>query len=164
MTQRPYSFLVVLLLIFQGEVVAQENADSGGIVNNSKKGVKPLIFRGDRTISGRETDSNWRKQKEYNQRYSGYESQKNVVPAAIGFEKQHHPDIFSHDLMTIKAMSSFRMLKTAIPSSFYKDQLGFFCKKELQLDKITVVPLRFRLGSLEYVNWMEQKPNMVKPL
>jgi hypothetical protein len=45
----------------------------------------------------------------------------------------------------------------------YVKQLGYFCQKELQLDKLTPLPIRFRLGSLDYVNWMEQKPNAIKP-
>jgi hypothetical protein len=43
--------------------------------------------------------------------------------------------------------------------SFGSDHLGLFCKKELQLEKFTSMPFRFRLGSLDYVNYLERKPN-----
>ena len=50
-----------------------------------------------------------------------------------------------------------------LPGRFYYDCLGFFCKKEIQLQRITNVPFRFRLGSLAFVNYLEQKPNALKP-
>ena len=46
-----------------------------------------------------------------------------------------------------------------ISSNFYTQNFGFFCKKELQLEKITKIPFKFRLGSVQQCDWMEGKAN-----
>jgi len=49
-----------------------------------------------------------------------------------------------------------------LPRNFYNQHLGFFCKKEVQLQKLTRLPLFIRLGSKEHVDYLERKPNAVK--
>ena len=44
-----------------------------------------------------------------------------------------------------------------ISPSLYTQHFGFFCRKELQLEKAIKLPLRFRLGSLDYVNSLEHE-------
>jgi hypothetical protein len=47
--------------------------------------------------------------------------------------------------------------KELLPPNYYTQCFGFICKKELQFEKFTKIPLRFRLGSLAYVNYLEGK-------
>jgi hypothetical protein len=43
--------------------------------------------------------------------------------------------------------------------TFNPQSLSFFCRKEWQFEKSTHIPLKFRLGSLDYCNMLEGKNN-----
>jgi len=52
---------------------------------------------------------------------------------------------------------SFSLIPTIIPANLSAQHLPFFCDKEYKFEKMTKIPFRFRLGSVEYCDKMEGK-------
>lgn len=50
----------------------------------------------------------------------------------------------------------------SLAPDFYSRNTGFFCQQELNFEKATAIPLRFRLGSVAYTDYLEQKPNALR--
>jgi hypothetical protein len=51
----------------------------------------------------------------------------------------------------------FSGLPAPFPADFYSNNIGWFCKQESRFEHSTGLPLRFRLGSKEVVDWLEGK-------
>jgi len=68
---------------------------------------------------------------------------------------------FFFDLIGKKNLPQVRKfsLKPVISPNYYSSHLSFFCNAEWQFEKATKVPFKFRLGSVEYVDYLEKKPN-----
>jgi len=50
---------------------------------------------------------------------------------------------------------------TILASNYYTSTLGYFCRKELALEKAVRFPVRVRLGSVAYTDQMEGKGTAV---
>jgi hypothetical protein len=66
---------------------------------------------------------------------------------------------FSDSLVFKTRLSPISLIKpiVVVRPDFMSISQGFMCKQEWKFEKKVGLPLRFRLGSLEYVNKMEGK-------
>jgi hypothetical protein len=51
----------------------------------------------------------------------------------------------------------FSNINATLPEDYYNFKLGWACKQEWKLEKLTNLPLRLRLGSKEQVDYLEGK-------
>jgi hypothetical protein len=132
MMQRVFIFLVVCLLMFCGQIFGQKFPEKNMAVPQKL----PIVFP------------------------HAIEEKKCWISMGKKME--------AHALRLRSVQDSACMTRPAyftlqpVPLNFYTNNLSFFCRKELQIEKLTSVPLRVRLGSLEHVNYLEQKPNALK--
>ena len=59
--------------------------------------------------------------------------------------------------ISISCLAINKFIVAAYSNNFYTQNFGFFCKKEIQLQKVIKVPFVFRLGSVEMCDRLEGK-------
>lgn len=94
---------------------------------------------------------------------SGAFSQKNVIfyPQK---KTEHAPVMLAHRAFgqMIGHFAPVRQL-SPVQANFYSANLGFFCRQEIKFEKNTKIPFRFRLGSVEQCDRLENKQGRSAP-
>lgn len=63
----------------------------------------------------------------------------------------------NHDEQSRTPGPAERFRRPTLSRRFDADELAFFCKLEYQIEQKTRIPVRFRLGSVDYVDYLEGK-------
>ena len=53
--------------------------------------------------------------------------------------------------------SKYLVNTNSIPLAYAYKDLAIFCKLEVKMEKVVKMPVKFRLGSVDYVDWLEGK-------
>jgi len=77
-----------------------------------------------------------------------------LAPEASNFTKQIQ---YAHLLDPQKNGSLFINQQQQMPLAYAYKDLAFFCKVEVQLEKTVKLPVKLRLGSVDYVDYLEGK-------
>jgi hypothetical protein len=128
-SQRVYQILVVFMLILPTRILAQQQMP---LFAQKTPHILPRVLKTPRHFENNEIQAS--------NHYKGdllinNEPLRPLVPSALPFGT------------------------AMISTNFMIQNLPFFCKKEFLFEKTTSVPLRVRLGSLDYVNKLEGKEN-----
>jgi hypothetical protein len=129
--QRVYRFVVVLVLIFPAKIFSQQLSPRIAQISPHASRVfccSPLKTSTDLFNNFLDRNKVFRKKAQANLRLPGTTRSLNAV-----------------------------VTEPCLYSASYVSHLGFFCQKEYQFERSTSIPLRLRLGSLEYVDKMEGK-------
>ena len=76
-----------------------------------------------------------------------------LIPAMLNSMKAATQVIFKEKTDT----SDKKITLVVLPQNFYIKRLGFFCKRELEVQKGLSLPIYFRLGNKDYVDRLEGK-------
>jgi hypothetical protein len=87
-----------------------------------------------------------------------------VEKVKYGQQTRTIPNILQKNDISLLDARAKLLSPASLRVDFSVRQMPFFCREELKYEKMTGIPLRFRVGSLQECDWLEQKPNALPPM